>query len=136
MKHAVLFFALLMAWTGLVQAQSVDTFKPVIEQQLQAMAKDDNAGAWNEASPSIQMLFPTPDDFMFMVRSQYPMVYRYKGYQFKEAGTDPSGRPYQHLQIQGEDGTFYDAIYFMQQQPDGGWKISGCVIAKTKGGEA
>jgi hypothetical protein len=135
MKYVVLFFALIMAHAT-AQAQSVETFRPIIEQQLQAMAKDDNAGAWNQAAPSIQMLFPTPDDFMFMVRSQYPMVYRYKGYTFLEAGTDPSGRLFQHLRIQGEDGTFYDAIYFMQQQPDGSWKISGCVIAKTKGGEA
>ena len=135
MKYVVLFIALISGW-GAAQAQSVDQFKPIIEQQLQSMAKDDNVGAWNQASPSIHMLFPTPDDFMFMVRSQYPMVYRYKGYTFLEAGTDPSGRPFQHLRIQGEDGAFYDAIYFMQQQPDGSWLISGCVIAKTKGGEA
>ncbi len=82
------------------------------------------------------MLFPTPDAFMFMVRSQYPMVYRYKSFEFKEAGTDPSGRLYQHVQIMGEDSTVYDAIYYMQQQPDGSWKISGCVLAKAKGGEA
>ena len=135
MKYVVLFLTLILGWAT-AHAQTVDTFKPVIQHQLEAMSKDDDAGAYGDASPSIQMLFPSADAFMFMVRGQYPMVYRNQGYEFKEAGTDANGRPFQHVQLRGEDGALYDAIYFMQQQPDGSWKISGCVLAKSKDGEA
>ena len=73
---------------------------------------------------------------MSMVRNGYPPVYRNKNYSFGETGVDSAGRPYQKVQILGNDGALYDAIYFMEQEPDGSWKISGCVVAKAKGDEA
>ena len=130
----LMLLAALMAKPVLAEdALPTDTFKSIITHQLQAIAKDDAATAYGDAAPLVQQLFPTPDIFMNMVRSGYPPVYRNKQVVFDHAGTDPNGRPYQKVELFGLDGTMYDVIYYMQQQPDGTWKISGCVVAKAEG---
>ena len=107
-----------------------EAFKSVITEQLQAIARDDGASAYAEAAPNVQQIFPSPDIFMNMVQTGYPQVYRNKQYNFGDAGTDEMGRPFQKVEILGMDGARYAAIYFMEQQADGSWKISGVVMAK------
>ena len=107
-----------------------ETFKSVITEQLQGIARGDGASAYAEAAPNVQQIFPSPDIFMNMVQTGYPQVYRNKQYSFGDAGTDEMGRPYQRVEILGMDGARYAAIYFMERQADGSWKISGVVMAK------
>jgi hypothetical protein len=107
-----------------------DTFRAIITQQLQAIAQDNAASAYAEAAPTLQQIFPSPDIFMSMVQSGYPPIYRNKQYNFGDAGTDEVGRPFQKVEILGMDGARYTAIYFMERQADGSWKISGVVMAK------
>jgi len=111
-------------------------FQSIISHQLQAFAKDDAAMAYGDAAPNVHTIFPTPDVFMNMVRGGYAPVYRNKSYDFEGSGTDTNGRPYQRVGLIGEDGARYEAVYFMEQQPDGSWKISGCVVAKVPGEDA
>jgi hypothetical protein len=131
MKRLIL--SLLLLCTSPAFADDIganDEFKSIITHQLQAMAQDDAATAYSDAAPIVQQLFPTPDAFMNMVRNGYAPVYRNKSFKFEASGTDPSGRPYQRVGLVGVDGDRYEAIYYMQKQPDGSWKISGCVIVK------
>ena len=110
-------------------------FKAIITQQLQAIAKDDAAGAYAEAAPNVQQIFPSPDIFMGMVRGGYPPVYRNKQFNFGEAGVDGGGRPFQRVEILGMDGVRYTAVYYMERQADGSWKISGVVMAMEPGSD-
>jgi hypothetical protein len=107
-------------------------FQSIITHQLNAMAKDDNAAAYSDAAPNVQAIFPSADIFMNMVRNGYPPVYRNKSFSFTGTGTDPNGRVYEKVAIEGADGVAYKAYYFMEQQPDGSWKISGCVVLKDQ----
>ena len=107
-----------------------ETFKSIITEQLQAIARDDGASAYAEDAPNVQQIFPSPEVFMGMVQSGYPPIYRNKQYNFGDAGTDELGRPFQKVEILGMDGARYTAIYFMERQADGSWKISGVVMAK------
>jgi hypothetical protein len=109
---------------------AIDT---VIANQIAAFRQDDGAKAYAYASPTIQRLFPTPESFMAMVRQGYPQVYRPQKYNFAAIGEDQLGRPQQHVVIVGPDGKTYEAVYSMQRQPDGTWKIDGCVIAEIQG---
>jgi hypothetical protein len=139
MKFLAVCLFLICAWASAMAESpgaSSDVFRPVIQHQLEAIARDDGAAAYDDASPTLHQMFPSAEIFMSMVKNGYPMVYRNKRYVFEDAGTDATGRPFQLVQIQAEDGVIYEAIYYMQQQTDGSWKISGCIMAKTKGGEA
>jgi Domain of unknown function (DUF4864) len=105
----------------------------VITQQLQAFAVDDANTAYSFAAPIVQGAFPSIDMFMAMVKQGYQPVYRNAGYNFAESFADAVGRPAQRVIIKGVDGKTYEAIYTMQQQSDGTWKIAGCQILVLPG---
>jgi hypothetical protein len=104
----------------------------VIEQQLDAFQRDDGGEAFSYASPMIQGMFGTPDRFMDMVRNGYPQVYRPQAYEFQ--GLDLStGEPVQDVYMVGPDGEEVIARYTMERQPDGSWRINGCILTEAPG---
>jgi len=103
--------------------------RQIIEQQLQAFQHDDGPGAYAFASPAIQKQFVNADVFMQMVKTGYPAVYRPKSVEFRELKTD-NGILIQQVFLIGPDGKPVLALYEMQQQPDGSWRINGCYITQ------
>lgn len=99
----------------------------VIRSQLEAMDRDDATTAYSFASPEIQKLFQEADSFMTMVRRNYPAVYRHKSFEFGDSRAE-SGKVIQEVKIVDADGVPWQAIYTLEQQPDGSVKITGCVI--------
>jgi hypothetical protein len=138
MRKLILLIALFLAMPAVAEETSTanPAFRSIITHQLQAFAADDAPTAYADAAPNVQKIFPTSDVFMNMVRGGYAPVYRNKAYDFEGSGIDTSGRPYQRVGIIGADGARYEAVYFMEQQADGSWKISGCVVAKAAGEDA
>jgi Domain of unknown function (DUF4864) len=125
----------MVALAGGAPAQSVSeadatSFRQIISDQIAAFNADDGPKAWSFASPSIQQLFPTPEVFMSMVRQGYQPVYRQKSFTFGEI-TDNDGRFIQHVTIVDANGKLWTALYTMQKQPDGTWKISGCALVEV-----
>jgi Domain of unknown function (DUF4864) len=114
------------------EKQAVTT---VIETQLRAFAADDGPAAYAEAAPIVTGVFKSVEQFMAMVKQGYQPVYRNRGYEFTDSYTDDLGRPTQKVVLRGMDGKSYEAHYFMEKQPDGSWKIAGCVITVIPGQE-
>jgi hypothetical protein len=46
------------------------------------------------------------------------------------------GRPAQKMLVVGPDGKTYEALYSMEKQPDGTWRISGCTLLEIPGLDA
>lgn len=109
--------------------------RSAIERQLDAFRRDDAAAAYDLASPSIQGMFPTKDIFLEMVRRGYPPVYRPRSFEFGPA-RDEGGLVEQSVRIQDGDGVDWDAVYSLERQPDGTWRISGCRLVKRPGESA
>ena len=61
------------------QAQEAGAIPDVIGRQLEALEADDFARAFTFASPMIQGMFGTPENFGAMVKRGYPMVHRPDG---------------------------------------------------------
>ena len=101
----------------------------VITAQINAFRADDAARAYAHAAPSIQQIFPTPESFMAMVKQGYKPVYRPQSFRFGQFGEDFS----QRVSIIGPDGRTYEALYTMQRQPDGTWRITGCSLLEIPG---
>ena len=136
MRHLITFLLALFMLQQPATAQSLSdadksAFQSIITGQIDAFQADDGARAYEFAAPMIRRIFPNPDMFMAMVRKGYPQVYRPQSYRFGEAGYSASGRPTQRLTIVGPDGISYEAIYTMEQQPDGSWQINGCAIVRA-----
>lgn len=124
-----------------LHAQSVSDaeateFQRIITSQLNAFSADDGATAYGFAAPNIQRLFPTPEVFMSMVQKGYAPVYRRQSYAFGRIGNEMGGQPTQHVTIIDANGKAWTALYAMERQPDGSWKISGCSLVEAPAADA
>ena len=106
--------------------------RSIVERQFQAFRADDAIGAFAYASPSIQAQFETPENFMQMVRLGYAPVYRPRSVVFEDIIT-VEGMPAQKVMLMSAEGELVMALYLMQQQRDGSWRIHGCLIVPIEG---
>ena len=116
-----------------------EAFRAVIDAQMAAFARDDSAAAFAIAAPAIQRLFATPERFMAMVRTSFQPVYRPSAVAYEapirvpargaEKESDESRVAFaQPVRVTGPDGKPVLAMYHMEQQPDGSWRIAGVVL--------
>src|SRR3954452_24252608 len=111
-------------------ADDVAAAQSVIRAQEQAFGRDDVIAAYSYAAPSIKQIFPQADIFMQMVQQGYPPVYRHQSFEFGEAKV-ADGRVAQRVHIVDEKGEAWEALYTLEQQPDGSLKITGCSLLKA-----
>lgn len=102
----------------------------VIGGQIEAFRADDGATAYSFAAPKLQQAFRNPDVFMSMVRSGYQPVYRPRSVIYGRFAAVAGGYA-QEVLVVGPDGETYTALYALERQPDGSWRIAGCQIIKT-----
>jgi hypothetical protein len=111
-------------------ADDVAAAQSVIRAQEQAFSRDDAAAAYSHAAPEIKQLFPQADIFLQMVQQAYPPIHRHKSFEFGEARA-AQGRIAQRVHIVDADGQAWEAMYTLEQQPDGSLKITGCSLLKA-----
>jgi hypothetical protein len=130
MRSVLLLVALLGLPLPAFAADDVANAQSVIRAQEQAFSDDDANAAYSYAAPAIRQIFPQADVFMSMVRQSYAPIYRHRSFEFGEART-AGDQVAQRVQIVDEKGQAWDALYTLEQQPDGSLKIVGCMLIKT-----
>ncbi|MGY3347367.1 MULTISPECIES: DUF4864 domain-containing protein [unclassified Bradyrhizobium] len=131
MRIAAVVVALAVAFSPLTaRADDVTTAQGVIRAQEQAFVHDDATAAYSYAAPAIKQLFPAPDIFMSMVQNGYAPVYRHKSFEFGDSRTEGSAIA-QRVHIIDANGEAWEALYTLEQQPDGSYKITGCSLLKA-----
>ncbi|MBR0785208.1 DUF4864 domain-containing protein [Bradyrhizobium iriomotense] len=111
-------------------ADDVTAAQGVIRAQEQAFVRDDASAAYSYAAPAIKEIFPAPDIFMSMVQNGYAPVYRHKSFEFGESKSEGSWIS-QRVHIVDANGEAWEALYTLEQQPDGSYKITGCTLLKA-----
>jgi hypothetical protein len=131
MRAFILLAALLIGLAAPVRAgDDVAAAQTIIRAQVDAFSRDDAATAYSYAAPAIQSIFPQANIFLGMVKQRYTPVYRHRSFEFGEAqATD--GKIAQRVHIVDADGEAWEALYTLEQQPDGNMKITGCVLLKA-----
>lgn len=131
MRIAALLVALTIAHSAAPAfADDITTAKGVISAQEQAFGRDDAIAAYSHAAPAIREIFPAPDIFMSMVQNGYAPVYRHKSFEFGESKIE--GRWIgQRVHIIDANGEAWEALYTLEQQSDGSYKITGCSLLKA-----
>jgi hypothetical protein len=66
------------------------------------------------------------------VRTGYEAVYRPRSTRFLEPFV-LNGQVMQPLEVVAADASLLVAFYLMERQPDGTWRISGCVLGTSQG---
>jgi hypothetical protein len=117
---------------GSVSAADHQAIEQVITSQLDAFRHDAGDAAFGLASPNIQSMFGDAPHFMAMVRQAYPPVYRPRSFSFERL-TTINERIVQHVMLIGPDGAAALALYTMEREADGTWRIDGCALTKPAG---
>lgn len=104
--------------------------REVIGGQLAALKAGDGATAFAFASPGIRAQFGTPGNFLRMVRDGYAPLLAARHTAFLD-GAVIDGATIQPVRLVLPDDTVRVALYQMQRQEDGQWRIAGCVIAPS-----
>jgi len=113
-----------------VRAADWKAIKTVIAQQRSAFLAGDAAKAFSYASPGIKAQFGDPATFLAMVRAGYPALLTARYVEFLE-GAMIDGTVIQPLRLIDTDNTVRVALYTMEKQQNGIWRISGCRIAPS-----
>ena len=131
MRRALFAFAVvpfLLASSALAGDTEIKAAQTVIDSQLKAFVANDGAKAYSFAAPNVKRIFPTVDTFMNMVTNGYAPVREPQSYSFGKAQQTGPTSIVQQVLIVGPDGKDYEAVYTLEQQPDGSFQITGCSL--------
>ena len=128
------FFALdtsaALAATPPMRASDWKSIKQVIAAQRAALIAGEGAKAFGYATPAIRAQFGEADIFMAMVQVGYPALLSARYTEFLE-GAVIDGLIIQPLRLVDADNSVRVALYTMEKQKNGAWRISGCRISPS-----
>jgi Domain of unknown function (DUF4864) len=113
-----------------MRAADWTAIKKVIVDQRRALKAGDAAKAFSYASPGIRDQFGDAATFIGMVRTAYAALLTARYTEFLE-GAVIDGIVIQPLRLIDSDNTVRVALYIMQRQDNGTWRIGGCQIAPS-----
>lgn len=104
--------------------------RDVVAAQRTAIIAGDADKAFDYASPGIQQQFGDAASFLAMVDADYSALASARYVEFLEGAVIDS-IVVQPLRLIDADNTVRVALYTMERQADGKWRISGCRIAPS-----
>ena len=135
MRAAILLLTLGLTWSAAHAADEAGrkAARATVTRQIEAFRKDDAATAYAQAAPAIQGMFPSPDTFLAMVRQGYAAVYRARSYSVDRVEDVDANGVALGVKLQDEAGIDWVALYTLEKQSDGAWRITGCQLKKAPG---
>lgn len=125
-KLSITLFLSVAALTPARAEEPLVSAQRVIQSQIQAFLSDDAETAYGYASPAIRKLFPDKDRFFAMVKKSYQPVYHPGNFAFGRFKVSDDGQTVlQEVLVTGSEGTDWTAVYDLQRQEDGQYKING-----------
>ena len=113
--------AVLSAFFGMVLAFAT-AFGAMAQQADIESKADDFEGAFAYASPNLQMMFQSTENFKRMVTTGYPMVWKHAEVRFLDL-REIAGAQWQKVQVTDLKGFTYLLDYQMVETPEG-WRIA------------
>ncbi len=136
MRARVVVFLVAASLAGRARAQAAPgaaeqgEIRRVISAQIEAFRHDDGDAAIRFAAPNIKARFGDGPHFLAMVRQVYPSVYRPRSFQFLSLTPDHAVMV-QKVALIGPDGVPALALYSMEHEADGSWRIAGCSLIEA-----
>lgn len=113
-----------------IDATDAQAIREAVQLQLNAFSQDNAAAAFELATTSVRTLFGDADSLLQVIKRHYPPVYRHRDAVFSMPEI-VSGHALQLVRLTDTDNLVWVAIYVMQQETDGSWRIDGCKLVKT-----
>ncbi|MGV3741658.1 MAG: DUF4864 domain-containing protein [Burkholderiaceae bacterium] len=126
----ILLTLIAMACANKAYEKDAQEIRSVIQSQLHAVSRDDAEVAFSFTSTSTRGELGSPDDFMDLIRHDFPMLYRHRQVMFEEPDIDVNHAT-QIVQFIDEKDSVWVGIYKMQREKNGSWKVAGCQLIET-----
>ncbi|MGH1416478.1 MAG: DUF4864 domain-containing protein [Pelagimonas sp.] len=125
MKTWIIAFVISMV-AGIAASQDIQAqnraIETTIQNQVEAFQNNDFAAGFEFASPSLQTLFGTAENFGAMVRNGYPMVWKPQDLRFGELRLI-DGALWQNVLVTDQESRVFSLDYKMIKV-DGSWRIA------------
>jgi hypothetical protein len=126
----IVFFWMSVAVPASMNALDAKAITVVVQKQLDAFAKDDAKSAFALAGPVTQLQMGSADNFLQLIKKYYYPIYRHQvAYLLRPEILD--GNIVQVVRLTDRDSHVWLAIYWMQRDDAGNWKIDGCQLLET-----
>ena len=102
----------------------------IISEQRAALVAGESVKAFSYASPGIRAQFGDAETFLELVRTGYAPLLTARYVEFLQ-GAVIDGTIVVPLRLIDADNTVRVALYIMERQKDGAWRIAGCRIAPS-----
>ncbi|HVR93511.1 MAG TPA: DUF4864 domain-containing protein [Casimicrobiaceae bacterium] len=119
-----------LAATPQMRASDWKSIKRVISAQRAAFIAGEGDKAFGYATPALRAQFGDADTFMAMVHLGYTALLTARYTEFLE-GAVIDGLIIQPLRLIDADNSVRVALYTMEKQKNGAWRISGCRIGPS-----
>ena len=126
------FFMLAPAQAAPLTSAEEISIRSVVQGQLTALAQDDAVKAFSFAAPNVRQTVGTARQFLALVRSSYPALYRPASVAFLKP-EEHHGQALQRVQVTDASGKAWLAAYSLQRQKDSTWRITGCSVVANEG---
>lgn len=103
----------------------------VVRSQIDAFSEDDAEKAFSLATEATQLLAGTPNAFLQVVKRQFAPIYRHRDAVFSDPEIIGS-HALQIVQLTDHDNFIWIAIYQVERETDGAWKVDGCQLFETR----
>ncbi|MBT3141601.1 DUF4864 domain-containing protein [Phaeobacter gallaeciensis] len=130
MRHFIFAVLLSVGLYAPAHAQGTE-IETNIRAQIEAFQADDFDSAFSYASPTIQQVFRSPENFGAMVKNGYPMVWRPAELRFLDL-RDVAGQLWQKVMITDAKGHVHVLDYQMVNL-EGIWKINAVQVLEAPG---
>ncbi len=107
-----------------------EKIRAVVTAQREALVAGEGERAFAFATPALRRQYGSAEAFMRMVRSGYQALADARYVELLDGGVI-EGSTIQPLRLVMPDGAVLVALYTMERQRDGSWRIAGCVIAPS-----
>lgn len=135
MVHIWLVGLLLQFGVSSAQAEAISkgdlqAVQATVQRQFDAFEKDDAVAAFALASSAIRSQFGDAEKFMTVVKQRYKPVYRHR-VAFFTGAQRVDGMVIQSVRLTDADDRVWVALYRVQREADGQWRILGCELRET-----
>lgn len=103
----------------------------VITTQIKALQAEDMDAAFALSAPDVRRQFGNANAFADMIREDYEPLLKHYSRTFLEITVEEE-EVIQPVRIVNRDGTVVLALFGMERQADGEWKVYGCRITQTE----
>lgn len=115
---------------GNITTADAIAIQEAVQSQLDALANDDAAGAFELASSEKRLLIGSPDKFLRLIKEEYNPIYHYQRAIFSRPEVI-EGDAIQVVRVTDTTSHVWVAIFSMQQEENSSWKIDGCQLLET-----